>query len=168
MREKEIKVKVKMNQGMLYDFLMYHAYHSMSGIFGTLFGLFWIGFGIVKRQSIDSSMLLLYIGMGLLFVFYMPVTLWFRANMQMKSNQSLNIPLNYSFNEEGMTLRQEKESATLSWDHVSKVCKSRKNLFIYTGIRNSSILPLKEIGDQYGELKSLIEKKVAKERRKGI
>ena len=147
--EESLKITAHMSTPVLYDYMVHHSYTSAEGILGTCFGM--LGVIIFLKTSYP-----LYLVIGLLLIFYLPVNLRYKAALAMNTNPAFKKPLEYEFTENGFTVRQGEESGEISWDKCTKAVSTRLSIVIYTGKKNASILPRKDIGDDLGELISLI------------
>ncbi len=136
--ETELELEVRMSTGVLYDYLLRHVYTSLSGPLGTCLGLAGIAFYVYNGQ-------ILYLIMGILLIVYLPLTLWRRAATLMLTNPAFKQPLRYRFVESGFTVTQGGESGSVRWDQCVKAVSTGKSLIIYTGAKNGSIFPRKQI-----------------------
>lgn len=136
--ETELELEIRMSTGVLYDYLLRHVYTSLSGPLGTCLGLAGIAFYAYSRQIV-------YLIMGILLIVYLPLTLWRRAATLMLTNPSFKQPLRYRFTESGFTVTQGEESGSILWDGCVKAVSTGKSIIIYTGAKNGSIFPRKQI-----------------------
>ncbi|MCR4585525.1 MAG: YcxB family protein [Lachnospiraceae bacterium] len=143
--EDTLKIKANMSTAVLYDYLVHHSYTSAEGILGTCFGM--LGVIIFLKTSYP-----LYLVIGLLLIFYLPVNLRYKASLAMHTNPAFKKPLEYEFGAGGFTVSQGEERGEISWDKCTKAVSTRLSIVIYTGKKNASILPRKDIGDDLGEL----------------
>ncbi|MBR5420750.1 MAG: YcxB family protein [Lachnospiraceae bacterium] len=150
--EAELEFSVKMSTGILYDYMLHHAYTSPVGIIGTCFGVL----GLMLFAS--NPQVPLYLVMGLLVLFYLPVSLWRRSATLMLGNSAFKQPLDYAFNPEGFTVSQGGESGSIAWENCIRAVATRKSIFVYTGKRNASIFPRDQIPGGAGTLISLLSK----------
>ena len=65
---------IKMTTKAMYNFLMYHTYHTMNGIFSVVAGLALIVFFFVQRGG-DGQNTWMFLLFGVLFIVYLPWTL---------------------------------------------------------------------------------------------
>ncbi len=147
--EDALKITAHMSTPVLYDYMVHHSYTSAEGILGTCFGA--LGIIIFMKTSYP-----LYLIIGLLLIFYLPVNLRYKAALAMNANPAFKKPLEYEFSETGFTVSQGEESSEISWDKCTKAVSTRLSIVIYTGKKNASILPPKDIGDDLGVLISCI------------
>ena len=143
--EDTLKITAHMSTSVLYDYMVHHSYTSAEGILGTCFGV--LGVIIFLKTSYP-----LYLLIGLLLIFYLPVNLRYKAALSMKLNPAFKKPLEYELSGNGFTVSQGEESGEISWDKCTKAVSTRLSIVIYTGKKNASILPRKDIGDDLGEL----------------
>ncbi|MCR4641142.1 MAG: YcxB family protein [Lachnospiraceae bacterium] len=136
--ETELEVEIRMNTGALYDYLLRHVYTSLSGPLGTCLGLAGVAYYAYSRQII-------YLILGILLIVYLPLTLWRRAATLMLTNPAFKEPLHYRFSESGYTVTQGGESGSVLWEQCTKAVSTGKSIIIYTGPKNASIFPRKQI-----------------------
>ena len=104
--------------------------------------------------------------MGIVFWFYVPISLWFRAKSTLKSNQVLAGKLHYEVTEEFIKVTQGKEHGELPWDMVYKIVSTKNMVLIYSSRVNAYIIPMPQIGDQYAAFCEVAEAKLEKFRLK--
>ncbi len=150
--------EVKMTPKILFDFQLFHTYHSFSGIFSILFGIGTLILTIATFGKVSVSMTAVY----LLFTVYLlplqPVLLYFRAAKQAKLNPVFQKPLAYVINDEGITSAQNDSEAHISWEQILKVKETNYSLLLYTGKRYCSVLPKESMGSQLAVVVKLIRK----------
>ena len=86
----------------LYRFNMFQTYTGMSGIISIALGILAFviaGISAVKPDT-QTGYLFMYIVMGIVCWFYVPISLWFRAKSTLKSNQVLAGKLHYEVTED--------------------------------------------------------------------
>lgn len=140
-RSKEVQFSVKMNAWILYDYLLNHEYSSASGIIGTCFGFL----GVILYAKTQYPIYLIF---GLILIFYLPVNLRYRAGLQMQATKVFKKPLNYLINQDGITVTQDDISESVTWEQCVKAVSTRKSIIVYTGKKNATIFPRKDLGDQ--------------------
>lgn len=138
---KEVQFTVSMSAKILYDYMINHAYTGTSGILGTCFGA--LGILFFLRTSF-----ILYLIIGLILIFYLPVNLWTQSVKSMTVNAAFKKPLEYKLNSEGITVSQGDTSQTASWDQCTKAVSTRQSIVVYTGKKNACIFPRKQLGDK--------------------
>lgn len=165
-REKCMKATfdVQLQPKDLYCFNMYQTYTGMSGIVSVALGILaFVMAGIAYgKEDTAASYTILYIGMGLLFLFYVPVSLWFRAKSTLKSNAVLAGKLHYEVSEECIRVTQGEESGELPWDMVYKIVSTKSMVLIYSSRINAYIIPMEQIGEQYDALVEVATAKLEK------
>lgn len=148
-KNREVIIDVHMNAGVLYDYMLNHSYSGASGILGTCFGFL----GIVAFAKTHFP---LYLIMGLLLIFYLPVHLRYRAAMQMQLTEAFKKPLHYVVDSEGISVSQGEQTEHVSWDQCLKAVSTRKSIVVYTGKKNATIFPRKDLGEYTGALIAVI------------
>ncbi len=147
--EEGLKITAHMSTAVLYDYLVHHSYTSAEGILGTCFGA--LGVLVYFKTGFP-----LYLIIGLLLIFYLPVNLRYKAALNMNANPAFKKPLDYVFDDKGFKVSQDDAVNEISWDKCTKAVSTRLSIVIYTGKKNASILPRKDIDADLGELISLI------------
>ncbi len=148
-----VTFKVKMTTGILYDYMLHHAYSGAGAILGTCFGIL----GVV---AFTQTRYPLYLVLGIMLIFYLPLTLAQRAVNQMANNPAFKEPLEYTLDQNGITVRQGSRSENIGWDKCTKATSTRQSIILYTGKNNASILPRKDLGEHTLGVLSVISKYV--------
>ena len=65
----ELEFDVKVTPSAMYDYLLHHTYSGMSGIIGTVFGVFLIMAFLATKYPI-------YLIAGIVVIGYLPAALW--------------------------------------------------------------------------------------------
>ena len=157
--KKEIKFQVLVKVPYMYDFIMKNAYMGLKGIVGFVISigalvLYLKGFG--GNDSFMNGILLV---IAALMVFN-PIYLYYKALKQVKLNKNFQEPLNYTVNNDGITVGQGEEEGTIPWDLVAYVVESRKSVFVYLSKRIAYIFPKEELHEQYNCFKQIIREHV--------
>lgn len=151
----------------IYRFSMYHAYlGGMQGIFSVVIAILVAGIAISTAGNVEILYTILYLGFSVVFLVYIPVTLKLRARQQLKSSGTLSRPLHYKIDESKIMVSQGEATAELPWEQIYKMVSTKKNLLIYSNRVHAYILPRVQIEENYGEIKSLAETKLARYRLK--
>lgn len=148
-KNKEVTLDVNMNAGVLYDYMLNHAYSGASGILGTCFGF--LGLVFFARTHFP-----LYLIMGLLLIFYLPVHLRYRAAVQMQATETFKKPLHYVVNVNGISVSQEEQTQRVAWEQCLKAVSTRKSIVVYTGKNNATIFPRADLGEYTAALIAVI------------
>ncbi len=152
----------------LYRFNMFQTYTGMSGIISIALGI--LAFVMAEISAVkpdtQTGYLFMYVVMGIVFWFYVPISLWFRAKSTLKSNQVLAGKLHYEVTEEFIKVTQGKEHGELPWDMVYKIVSTKNMVLIYSSCVNAYIIPMPQIGDQYAAFCEVAEAKLEKFRLK--
>lgn len=151
---------VRMDRKAMYNFLMYHTYSGFSGFFSTAVGIGILIWFFVTLKDGDLSRSAIYGIFGVLFLVYLPGSLFMKAVQQVKLNPVYKKPLNYTMDEDGITTRQGDQMAEVKWENILKVRETRISLLVYTGKAYCFVLPKKAMGSQLSLVKTLIREKV--------
>lgn len=137
----DLEFDVKVTPGVLYDYMLFHTYTSASGLIGSAVGAlmvvtFFMGYGV-----------LFLIG-GAVILAYLPWTLFIKSRQQYLSNPAFKNPLHYQMDERGVTVAQNGERQSQSWENMYKAVSTPRSLILYTSPVNASIFPKKDLGEK--------------------
>lgn len=157
---------VSINSKDMYRFNMYHAYHGFQGIFATVIGILVLIVSAVTFGKIETMYTILYIAFGVIFLVYVPVSLYMRSKQQILSSEVLQQALHYKIDEEGVHVSQKEQTADLLWNQIYRVVSTKHNLLIYSSRVNAYVIPRETIGEEYDKAARLAEKHLEKYRLK--
>ena len=90
----EVEFDVKIDSGVLYDYMLHHTYTSFAGVVGTTVGaLMLVAFGMTGH--------IIYLIAGLVILLYQPGSLFLKAKQQALTNPAFKQPLHYKIPEMG-------------------------------------------------------------------
>lgn len=135
-----INLTVKIEAGDLYDYMLMHSYNSPAGLLGSTFGAVLIVFAFATRQWI-------FIVLGLVMLLYLPWTLFIKSRRQILANPSFQEPLQYTLDEEGLTVSQGEAQEKMGWEDMHKAVSTGRSIILYTSPVNATIFPKKQLGE---------------------
>ncbi len=135
-----INLTVKIEAGDLYDYMLMHSYNSPAGLLGSTFGAVLIIFAFATRQWI-------FVVLGLVMLLYLPWTLFIKSRRQILSNPSFQEPLQYTLDEEGLTVSQGEAQEKMGWEDMHKAVSTGRSIILYTSPVNATIFPKKQLGE---------------------
>ena len=133
----------------MYRFNLYHAYHGFQGIFSTLIGIWVLIVAAVTFGSAKPFYTVFYIVVGIVFLVYVPGTLYLRSKSQIASSDVLKQALHYKVDDAGVHVSQGDQSADLEWKQIYKMVSTKSQLLIYSSRVNAYIIPKEAIKEQY-------------------
>ncbi|MCI8529665.1 MAG: YcxB family protein [Lachnospiraceae bacterium] len=136
-----LNLTIKIEAGDLYDYMLMHSYHSPAGILGSTFGAVLIIFAFATEQW-------MFLVLGAVMLLYLPWTLFIRSRRQILSNSSFQEPLQYTLDEEGLTISQGTEEAKMAWEDMHKAVSTGRSIILYTSRVNATIFPRRQLGEQ--------------------
>lgn len=157
-----VEFDVKLTAKDMFRFNMYHTYTSFQGIITVFLGVCMLALGIMSAGKADTLYVLLYFLFGVVFLCHTPFNLYASSKLRMAKSDTLSETMHYSFDEEGIEVSIGTEKAKMMWKQVYKIVQTKTNLLVYSSRRNAYILPLSEVGDNYGALVALIRQQVDK------
>lgn len=137
----EVELKVKIDAGDIYDYLLYHQYTSAAGLIGSGVGALLV----VSAFLTDTWYFLL---AGAIILLYLPWTLFLKSRQQAAKNPAFKEEMTYVLNDEGLTVKVGEESATCPWDNMFKAVSTGKSIILYTSRINATIIPKRFMEDR--------------------
>lgn len=137
----ELEIDVKVTSSDLYDYLLYHTYTGLSGMLGTLVGVFLI-------MAFIATQYFIYLIAGMVLIAYMPCSLFLRAKQQVVNNPVFKEPLHYKMTEEGISVSQGESEETQSWESCVKAVSTGRSIILYTSRTTASIFPKRDLGEK--------------------
>lgn len=144
-----IHITVKIEAGDLYNYMLMHSYNSPAGILGSTFGAVLILFAIATRQWI-------FIVLGLVMLLYLPWSLFLKSRRQILGNPVFQEPLQYTLDEEGLTVAQGEMQEKMGWEYMHKAVSTSRSIILYTSRINATIFPKRQMGDQTAAVVEMI------------
>lgn len=151
----QIEFDVKLTEKDMYRFSMYHNYTGFQGIFSILIAIAAFAAAVITRGRVEVLYTVLYVVFGVIFLVYVPLSLRLATKRQFKLSKQLQDTLHYTVNQEGVTVTQNGESATLPWKQVYKITATKSNVLIYSTRVNAYIIPREALGTKYADLKEI-------------
>lgn len=159
MEEKTITITTDIGVKELYEFTMNNNYKSIRGIISVLFSIisgigvivFWNDLSPLQRAGV--------IFFALMFTVIVPIEYYYRAKKQVK--KSFNTPLIYEFSNNGIKIKQDDNAAESMLEDVMKITTTKNLINIYMSPIRAFILPKKDIGDDFQQLKDFLEEKTS-------
>lgn len=136
-----LNLTIKIEAGDLYDYMLMHSYNSPAGILGSAFGAVLVIFALATQQW-------MFIVLGAVMLLYLPWTLFIRSRKQILANPSFQEPLQYTLDEEGLTISQGDEEGKMVWEDMYKAVSTGRSIILYTSRINATIFPKRQLGDQ--------------------
>lgn len=136
----EIEFDVKMESGILYDYMLHHTYSSFTGIMGTAVGALLLIAFFSDRQ-------VLFLLAGVVVLVYQPWSLFLRSKQQMLNSPAFKKPLHYKLTEEGIEVSQDEAVENQKWENMYKAVSTNRSIVVYTSRINACIFPKKDLGE---------------------
>ena len=161
----KVTLDIKLNAKDLYKFNMKQAYRGMQGILSIIMPILVFAYAVTSYGQVSIGSTLVYIGLGIMFLVYVPVSLWLRVNKIIKDeNNALSKSIHYVFDEDTIGVSVGEESVEFKWENIFQMKTSGNLLLLYTNRINAYIFPLEQVGNQYESLSKLAHSKLEKYR----
>ena len=136
----EVEFDVKMEAGILYDYMMHHTFSSFVGMMGTVVGALLLIVFFAERQA-------LFLIAAVVVLAYQPWSLFLRSRQQMVNNPAFKKPLHYKLTEEGIEVSQDGAVDSQKWEDMYKAVSTGSSIIVYTSRVNACIFPKKDMGE---------------------
>ena len=136
----EVEFDVKMEAGILYDYMMHHTFSSFIGMMGTVVGALLLIVFFAERQA-------LFLIAAVVVLAYQPWSLFLRSRQQMVNNPAFKKPLHYKLTEDGIEVSQDGAVDSQKWEDMYKAVSTGTSIIVYTSRINACIFPKKDMGE---------------------
>ena len=161
----KVVLDIKLDAKNLFKFNIMQAYRGMQGALSILLPILVFAYAVTSYGEVSIGSTLVYIGLGIVFLVYVPISLWLRVNKTIKDeNNALSKTLHYEFEEEMIRVSVGEESVEFKWENIYQMKTSGELLLVYTNRINAYILPISQVGEKYDELSKLAHDKLEKYR----
>ena len=161
----KISFDIKLTVNHLFKFNIMQAYKGMQGFLSILLPVLVFAYAVMSFGNVSIGSTLVYIGLGVLFLVYVPVSLWLRVKKTMADeNNALSKTLHYDFEEDVIRVSVGTEQVEFKWENIFQMKSTKDMLLVYTNRINAYILPKEQMGEQYESLSELAHKKLEKYR----
>ena len=143
---------ITLNSSELYRFSMHHAYAGGQGIISIAVAAICFIASVLTYGSVEKMYTVLYAGFGVLFLFYIPCSLYLRSKRQLFMSKALQEALHYMIDDNGIHTSQADASADLPWDGVYKIVSTKRSVYLYSSRVNAYIIPRDQLADEYETL----------------
>jgi len=137
----EVRVKVKINSGDIYDYLLYHQYTSAAGLIGS-------GVGALLVVSAFLTSTWYFLIAGIIILAYLPWTLFLKSKTQVQKNPAFKEEMEYILNDEGLTVVLGEERASCQWENMYKAVSTGRSIILYTSTVNATIIAKRFMEDK--------------------
>ncbi len=148
----------------MYRYNLYHAYTSASGYLAILAAALAFAGAAKAWGGGTASNVFVYLALGMILLFYTPVSLYLRSRQQVLSSPVLKGVLHYTIDDVGVTTSQGDASSVLAWDRVYRVVTTRHNILVCINPRNAFIIPKAQVAQEYGSIREIAQKHLEKYR----
>jgi hypothetical protein len=155
----------------MFDFNLYHTYHSKNGWLAIIFGIAAFVAAIMTYGTVTRAYTTIYVVIAVVMLIYEPYAVWSNSKRQMRLSEVLQNPLHYTIDKDGVRVTTDIEvegdkTAVLPWKNVFKVVHTKKALYIFSGKTNAYIIPNNYTEDIWNTLSKIIVRNVDDFRRK--
>lgn len=156
---------IRLAEKDMYWFGMHHAYAgSGQGAVSVLAAMLCFFSAGRTYGTVEIAYTMAYAGIGLLFLFYLPVHLYRHAKRQFQKSEALRGVLHYAIDETGIHVSQNGEMADLPWEQVYKIASSGRYVLAYSSRVHAYILPRRQIEGEYAAIRQLAKEHLPKYR----
>lgn len=161
----KVSFDIKLTAKDLYKFNMMQAYRGMQGFLSLLLPVLVFAYAVSSFGQVSIASTLVYVALGIMFLVYVPVSLWMRVKKIMNDpNNAISKTLHYDFEEDMIRVSVEDENVEFKWENIFQMKSTKDMMLIYTNRINAYILPKEQLGEKYSQLSELAHKKLEKYR----
>ena len=161
----KVSFNIKLAAQDLFKFNIIQAYRGVQGFLSILLPVLIFSYAATSFGQVSIGYTLLYVGLGILFLVYVPVSLWMRVKKTISDpNNALSKTLHYEFAEEGIRVSVEEDSVEFKWENIFQMKETKDMVLVYTNRINAYIIPKNQLADNYKQLSELAHKKLEKYR----
>lgn len=150
-----IEFEITLDVKDMYRFNLYQTYSGFQGIFSIAAALAVWALAVVTRGRVTPAYTALYAVFGVIFLVYLPATLYLRSKAGLAKSEALRGPLHYRVDEAGFHVSQGDASADLAWKQIYKMVATKSNVLVYSSRINAWVIPRNQLGAQYEPLAGL-------------
>ena len=161
----KVSFDIQLTTKDLYKFNIMQAYKGMQGFLSILLPVLVFAYAVSTFGEVSIGSTLVYVGLGIMFLVYVPVSLWMRVNKIMKDpNNAISKTLHYDFEEDGIRVSVEQENVEFKWENIFLLKETKDMVLLYTNRINAYILPKEQLRSNYTLLSELAHQKLEKHR----
>lgn len=161
----KVSFDIKLDAKHLYKFNIMQAYKGMQGILSILLPVLVFAYTAVTFGQVSLASTFVYAGLGILFLLYVPVSLWLRVKKLVTDPQNaLSKTIHYDFEEERIHVSVEDQDVEFQWENVYQMKTAGDMVLVYTNRINAYILPEDQLSGEYDALRELAHKKLERYR----
>lgn len=159
-----IEFDITLTSKDMYRFNMYQMYSGFHGWFSVIVSILIFVVAGTTYGALELTYTVLYVAFGIIFLFYLPVSLFLRSKHSLASSEVLRSTLHYAVGEDGFTVSQGEASAELPWAQIYKMVGTKHNVLVYSNRTNAYVIPREQLGETYQPLADLAVSKLEKYR----
>lgn len=162
----KIEFQIKLTAKDLFLFNIKSVYKGMQGVLSIVLPILIFAYAMATIGQVSIGTTIIYAGLGIMFLVYVPGSLWFRSKKIMSDPTStISKPLQYVFDEEGIHVSVEDQNVDFQWENVYRMVTSGKDVvYLFTNRIHAYIMPIDQMDGQFEALKNLASQKLEKHR----
>ena len=129
----KVVLDIKLDAKDLFRFNMQQAYRGMQGVLSVILPILVFAYAITTYGQVSLGSTLVYVGLGIVFLVYVPSSLWLRVNKIIKDeNNALSKTLHYEFKKEVIGVSVGEESVEFQWENIFQMKTSGPAISFFT------------------------------------
>lgn len=152
------RVQVKLDFKSLGQFLLYHYYTQVSGLFSLLLSVLALVFAIWRWPVLTVQGKCVLILIALMFTVLQPLMILMRGKRQLQS-EDFQDSFSYLFNESGVSISQGDRSQQFPWEDIKKIRYRKDAVYVYMTSVQAFVLPREQCGKRFDELVAYMKEK---------
>lgn len=159
-----IEFDIKLTSKDMYRFNLYQTYTGFQGWFSIVFSIVILALSVITYGDVTLTNTGMYVGFGLIFLMYMPVSLWIRSKHSLTASEVLRNTLHYQIGEKGFMVSQGEASAELPWEQIYRMVGTKSNVLVYSSRINAYVIPREQLAEKYADVAKIANEKLPKYR----
>ncbi len=154
--KKSYTFSVQMTVKEVFRFSIHHSYCKASGIIGLLMSVISLVVLLACFHDLGDREKAVLLIVALWFTILEPLTIYTRAKGQVKRNPTYKKPLNYTLDQEGITVSQDEQSQSIAWNQLMKIVETKTQYLVYSSKVHAFVFPKSSLGDSREEIKQFM------------
>lgn len=150
-----VKTEVTLDVETMSEFMLYHIYSSGAGMMVLALGALNAGLTAAFFTRGEPLLGAVFLVFALLLFLGVPYSVRRRVKAK-KDSRRLTEPVGYLFTQDGVDIAAAEQEGSVPWNKLVKAVERKRILVLYDQKKHAIILPIAQLGEQYGAVKEII------------
>lgn len=153
---KSYTFSVQMTTKEVFRFSLHHSYFKLSGIIGVCMSLIALLIFVLCFNDLGDQNKAVLLIVALWFTVLEPLTIYTRAKSQAKRNSTYKKPLNYTLDQDGITVSQDEQSQSIKWNQLMKIVETSTQYLVYSSKVHAFVFPKESMKEEQNEIEKFM------------